>query len=146
MHTILFDEGTSIIVSGGLEETALKVNSDKVTYIKELNSNQEESDPTLLLHAHYEANNGSGSVVIVSPDTDVLVLCVHHFDTLGIKNLHFKIGRKYMLIPKGTFMCTQFTTLSALIRETLCYKCIVSLAVTHVVPFMELGRNEHSTS
>ena len=95
---ILVDEDTSIIVSGGLEETTLKVNSDKVTFMKELNSNQEEADTRLLLHAHYESNNGSGSVVIVSPDTDVLVLCMHHFDTLGIKNLYFKTGRKLVHI------------------------------------------------
>ena len=63
---------------------ASKVNSDKVTYIKELNSNQEKVNIPLL-HAHYEANNVSESVIIVSPDTDVLLLCVHHFNTLEIK-------------------------------------------------------------
>ena len=31
----LVDEGTSIIVSGRLEEVAFEVNSDKVAYIKE---------------------------------------------------------------------------------------------------------------
>ena len=34
-HSIV-DEGTSIIINGGLEETALKVNSNKVAYIKRL--------------------------------------------------------------------------------------------------------------
>ena len=55
-------------------------------------------DPRLHLHAHHEANNSSGSVDIVSTDTDVLVMCLHHFDTLGIKNLYFKNGRKLVHI------------------------------------------------
>ena len=34
----------------------------------------------------------------MSPDTDVLVLCVHHFDTLRIKNLYFKTDSKLVHI------------------------------------------------
>ena len=36
---ILQNEDKNIIVSGGLETTALKVEADKVVYMKELNSN-----------------------------------------------------------------------------------------------------------
>ena len=31
---------------------------------------------------------------MMSPDTKVRVLCVHHFETIGLKTLYFKTGRK----------------------------------------------------
>ena len=69
---ILIYRDTSVIVSGGLDETALKFTSDKVSYIKELNSNQEEADTRLLLHVYHEAKNGEVPIDIKSPDTDIL--------------------------------------------------------------------------
>ena len=41
-------------------------------------SNQEEPDTRIVLHAIYAANNGSEKIVVRSPDTDVLVLLLHH--------------------------------------------------------------------
>ena len=120
---ILIGEDTSIIVSGGLEETALKMNHDKITSITDLKSNQEEADTRLLLHAKYEANNGSESVVIMSPDTDVLVLCVHHFEIIGLKTLYFKTGRKLAHTDSTRYIPihTMHYSLS-LMRETSCCK------------------------
>ena len=55
-HTLLCED-TSIIVSGGLEETTVKMNQDKIMYINDLKSNQEEADTRLLLHAKYEVQS-----------------------------------------------------------------------------------------
>ena len=41
---ILICEDTSIIVSGALEETTVKMNHDEIMDITDLKSNQEESD------------------------------------------------------------------------------------------------------
>ena len=55
-----------------------------VCEVKELWSTQEEADTRLLLHARYVLQEGSGDVVIVADDTDVLVLAlVHHYDIKG---------------------------------------------------------------
>ena len=55
-----------------------------VSEVKELWSTQEEADTRLLLHANYVVQEGSGVVVIVADDTDVLVLAlVHHYDIKG---------------------------------------------------------------
>ena len=47
--------------------------------VKELWSTQEEADTRLLLHIRCVVQEGSGTVVIVADDTDVLMLAlVHH--------------------------------------------------------------------
>ena len=101
---ILICEDTSIIVSGGLEETTVKINHDKIMYITDLKRNQVEADTKVLLQAKYEANNGSESVVIMSLDTDVLVLCVHYFEIIGLKILYFKTGRKLAHIDSTRYI------------------------------------------
>ena len=52
-----------------------------VDEVSSVASNQEEPDTRIVLHAIYAANNGSEKIVIPcirSPDTDVLVLLLHH--------------------------------------------------------------------
>ena len=41
-----------------------------------LQSNQEEADTRIILHAAHAAENGYSAVVITADDTDVLVLCL----------------------------------------------------------------------
>ena len=41
-----------------------------------LQSNQEEADTRILLHAAHAAEEGDSAVVITADDTDVLVLCL----------------------------------------------------------------------
>lgn len=47
-----------------------------------LESNQEEADTKLLLHAIDATNSGATSIDIISPDTDVLVLALRRFPEL----------------------------------------------------------------
>ena len=57
-----------------------------------LESNQEEADTKLLLHALYATTSGATSIEIVSPDTNVFVLSLWRFSELG-ENTSFVTGR-----------------------------------------------------
>ena len=58
------------------EEDCHKVTRDRAMIEEELHSTQEEADTRLLLHAEHASRSGSKSVVIVSEDTDVFLLCL----------------------------------------------------------------------
>lgn len=51
----------------------------------------EEADTRLLLHAKH-ASNSRSRVIIQSPDTDLLVLCATHFESISCQELWFKTG------------------------------------------------------
>ena len=55
--------------------------SPTVEEVEELKCSQEEADTRLLLHAKF-ARKSTNSVVIQSPDTDVLILCIGKFSDL----------------------------------------------------------------
>lgn len=74
----------------GIKYNVLKVCNDSVSFITELRSNQEEADTRLILHAKYMSLQGSNNVIVVRPDTDVLVLLLHHFDHLRLDQLFLK--------------------------------------------------------
>jgi hypothetical protein len=58
-----------------------------------LRSHHEEADTRLLLHAKHAANTHP-RIVIQSPDTDVAVLSIAHFQDLSCQELWFKTGVK----------------------------------------------------
>ena len=58
-----------------------------------LRSDHEEADTRLLLHAKHAANTHP-RIVIQSPDTDVAVLSIAHFEDLSCQELWFKTGVK----------------------------------------------------
>ena len=63
--------------------------------LSDLHSNQEEADTRMLLHAKYAASECLEiNIVIQSPDTDVLVLCAAHFNSIAPKELWFRTGVK----------------------------------------------------
>jgi len=63
--------------------------------LSDLQSNQEEADTRMLLHAKYAASECLEiNIVIQSPDTDVLVLCAAHFNSIAPKELWFRTGVK----------------------------------------------------
>ena len=70
----------------------LSVVEDKVSCdeILELNSNHEEADTKLLLHAKHAAENGERTIVIKSPDTDVAVLACHFSNQIPARLLIMK--------------------------------------------------------
>ena len=81
-------------MSGGINEKALKVANDVVHIIEQLPSNREEADTLILLHVADQARQCPKRVIVVSPDTYVLVFLVHHFSCMDLCEIAFKRGKK----------------------------------------------------
>ena len=83
------------IVIGGFKdgEKAVSISRGTCSDITGLQSNHEEADTRLLLHAKCAAENAA-RIVIQSPDTDVLAMCTSHFDSLSCEELWFQTGIK----------------------------------------------------
>ena len=58
------------------EETCLHITNDQWAEVAELQSNQEEADTRILLHAAHAAEEGYIAVVVTADDTDVMVICL----------------------------------------------------------------------
>ena len=58
------------------EETCLHITNDQWAEVAELQSNQEEADTRILLHAAHAAEEGYRAVVATADDTDVMVICL----------------------------------------------------------------------
>ena len=59
----------------------------------------------MILHARYANLQGSNTVCILSPDTDVMVMMIHHFYSIGAPYLYFQTGKKFYT-HKYTALCT----------------------------------------
>ena len=85
----------NVVIAGGFKDgretvSCIRGNSSSVS---SLFSDQEEADTRLLLHAKH-ASNTHQRVVVQSPDTDVAVLCVAHFQNIRCRELWFQTGMK----------------------------------------------------
>lgn len=60
-----------VYVSGGMEDKALRVSCDAVSFIDAIESKHEEADTRILLHLAHVTSPCVRKVVVVSPDTDV---------------------------------------------------------------------------
>ena len=67
----------------------MTVTRSKCREVQALRSNHEEADTRMILHAKYAARTDR-QLVIQSPDTDVLILSVSHFRSLGCPELWFR--------------------------------------------------------
>ena len=54
--------------------------------------NHEEADTRLFLHVIDASNRGCKKITIITVDTDVLVIALHHFFTLWLDKLWVEIG------------------------------------------------------
>ena len=87
-------EDQSLIISGGDDDKVWKITRKKNNHTPILQSQQqEEADTRLILHTIYAANHGSDSIVVISPDTDVLVLLVHHRPIIRAAQVYMLTGR-----------------------------------------------------
>ena len=70
----------------------MSVNDGKVACkeITELNSNHEEADTKLLLHAKHASENGETTIIIKYPDTDVAILACHFCRDISARILIMK--------------------------------------------------------
>lgn len=72
---------------------ALRIKNGHCHKFPALNSDHEEADTRMLLHAQH-ASQDAQRIIIQSPDTDVLLLCVTHCDEIGTGELWFRTGVK----------------------------------------------------
>ena len=82
----------SLYVSGGEDEDGIIITRSAVLPAFDIISNQEEADTRLVLHACAAANTGAKVVVVCSPDTDVLLLLLHHWPTINTE-VYFLTGK-----------------------------------------------------
>ena len=84
-----------VVLAGGFWDRSKTVSltQSSVAVEHNLRSDHEEADTRLLLHAKHAANTHP-RIVIQSPDTDVAVLSVAHFEELFCQELWFKTGVK----------------------------------------------------
>ncbi len=83
----------TVYISGGRGDTTFEITVDSCKEVASLKSNHEEADTRMLLHAAYAADNGANCIVINSPDTDVLVLLLHHRPNIHCGQIFFWTGR-----------------------------------------------------
>lgn len=86
-------DGQQLFVSGGPNFSTFCVGRSSAQDIPELQSTQEEADTRIILHSIAAAKQGAQRLVVCSPDTDVLVLLLHHFPSIGAKEVYFLTGR-----------------------------------------------------
>ena len=78
-----------MFISGVDGDKVVKVTSVNLTDVIELCSNQEEADTRIILHAKYAADNDATTIIVNSPDTDVLILPLHHRAAIRVWQLFF---------------------------------------------------------
>jgi hypothetical protein len=107
--------------------TTKNFTSSKVNDCPDLFSNHEEANTRMLLLAIH-ADTRFGDIIIKSPDTDVLLLCIHFFPSMrNIKELWFKTGtvtrtkdgRRYLPVHdichiQGPLVCKLLSAVHAL--------------------------------
>ena len=90
-----------LITAGGFDDNHVYSSTGRV--VTHLHSTHKEADTRILLHAADAAKSGYNTLLIESPDTDVLVLLVHHRQHLVPEVwMHAEMGdsRRYILVHK----------------------------------------------
>ncbi|WAR29752.1 hypothetical protein MAR_003320, partial [Mya arenaria] len=82
-----------LLINGGKSTPCVIVTTNGCCNQPILDTNQEEADTVMILHAKYEADRGSTCIAIHSPDTDALVLLLHHYRYIGAAHLCMSTGR-----------------------------------------------------
>lgn len=80
-------------VIGGMTDgnLALSIKSTRCDTVPALNADHKEADTRMLLHTKHASQDGQ-KIVIQSPDTDVLLLCVAHYDEIGCNEFWIRTG------------------------------------------------------
>lgn len=79
LHAAKELEGTQeLYIAGGFEEVVFKIATNETSKAEQLKSDQEEADTRMIFHAAFASSCGLETIVVRSPDTDVLVLLIHH--------------------------------------------------------------------
>ena len=113
-------EDQTLVLSGGFQnhEKVVQVTNRGSEEVVSLFSSQDEADTRIWLHVNdASVRYGTKTVIIWSPDTDVLVLGVHFFREIDIEKLCFKTGtiRNTRYIPVHMIVDNLGESLSRLI-------------------------------
>ncbi|KAJ8334734.1 hypothetical protein SKAU_G00403730 [Synaphobranchus kaupii] len=85
-------------------ETCYRLKKKDWKVVEELKSSHEEADTRMLLHANHASQNGYKTTVIVSEDTDVMILCLGHCKEINCA----------MYLKCGTHNRTRYINMSSL--------------------------------
>ena len=78
-----------------------------VTEIHELYSNQEETDPKIIMYLHYTAKQGFQSAVIRSPDSDIYFIMLYYAHDINLTVYHdMGFGKHRKLIDVSAVACS----------------------------------------
>ncbi|KXJ20012.1 hypothetical protein AC249_AIPGENE15286 [Exaiptasia diaphana] len=85
----------TVVLAGGFSDgkEAVRVTQGREVSIAELQSDHEEADTRLLLHAKHAAVSHP-RIVIQSPDTDVVLIALSHFSEIQCQEMWIKTGTK----------------------------------------------------
>jgi hypothetical protein len=87
-----------LVIVGGMRDgdLALSVRNGQSLTVPTLVSDHEEADSRIILHAKHACEDGQ-RIVVQSPDTDLLLLCVSHYREIGCQQLWFRTRVKERL-------------------------------------------------
>jgi hypothetical protein len=94
----MLQEGKKLVIAGEFKDGEITVSITRESpaeQIDELRSNHEEADTRMILHAAYATRQSpSSSIVIQTPDTDVLILSITHYTAIGCQELWLRTGTR----------------------------------------------------
>ena len=130
-------------VTGGKSDDVAMITQEDVMVCEQLVSNQEEADTRIILHAITAAESGVNVIVINSPDTDVMVLLLHHRTSIRANEIYFMTGRqgKYIKLTRFIPIHVIFNMLSCMVvRLLLSVYCLTGCDTVSV--FLWLGEEQ----
>ena len=81
-----------MFVSGGTEDnTCINITSTSVSTLPEMICNHEEADTRIIFHAVH-CTSEHDVLIVETPDTDVIVLLVHHRASIKAREIYVKMG------------------------------------------------------
>ena len=89
----VLNEGETVFLTGGLNDKAIITTKDTTSEYLLLHSNQEEADTRMVLHAMIASRNCANNIIVNSPDTDALVLLLHHRPNICASKIFLLTGR-----------------------------------------------------
>ena len=113
-----------LYVGDGKGFSTFVVAADGVMDVPELNSTHEEADTRMLLHLAFpgRVQDNLQKTVVWTPDTDVLLLLLHHKDALMCPEVYMFTGREGKHVSSRRFIPVHelYTAMSPQERESAC--------------------------
>ncbi len=92
-------------MSGGKDDELRKLTRERSTVIG--SSDHEEADSRIVLHAVLAAECGATSIVVNSPDTDVLLLLLYHRQNISAQQIYFYNGKRFLPVHTMSTLLTK---------------------------------------